>query len=231
MESATSDFYANDLFVFNPNTKHFYAHEEFLYQFSGSSTHTILNISSVYLDYLKHQTPSLDLNKKDNLILQSKDDDLSIRDDPTKQLSSNEPNQDLNADLLDQNPDLQKHNFDVFLDIVDLSQYSTQLSVQDFFELYYTWLGQNDYKFAGYLYFRKKGYEIESGCTFSFDYLLYKQGKTDTGLLNKSERTHSQYGVCFVSEDSEYKITFNDLHRKHRIAHNYNKVRFHSLCF
>jgi len=225
METPASSYYVNDLFVFEPTQKLFYAHEEFIYQFSHVSDKITLNVSENHLHILK----------KEDFIQENKEQQEHLHENPFQnqplneeisKIIAEEENKEENITPSAQNPEFQKHNFDLFLEVVNLEEYSYQLPLQEFIYLYISSLGDQSYKLAAYFYFRKKGFEIESGCIFSFDFLLYRKGGEGIGLLNKVERTHSEYAVFIFCEDLKQKVTFKDLHRKDRIAHNYNKVTF-----
>ena len=216
-------YYANNLFVFEPSQPLFYSYEEFLFQFTNPSNSITINLHPQFLDTLqnkKQEPPSQVNNNPIENTLPSINLIPPLEQDPEKATEGN-----TDDDAQNQNPDLQKHNFDLFLEIVDLKEYTVTMNIQEFFNLYAKYLGEDWYKLAAYFYFRRKNYEIESGCIFSFDFLLYKNsGGKEVGLMNKKDRIHSEYGVFLVNEDSKIHITFKDVHRKCRIAHNYNKV-------
>ena len=227
MDKAASNYYINELFVFEPDNKHFYAHEEFLYQFGVSPEPITVSLSPSYFNMLKQIVVEEPVNRDEPIILQTYNFKPEPQgEEPEESVLSNVP-QELPSEAQNQG-EFQKENFDLFLEVVDLSTYTHQMSLQEFFCEYYVWIGKNEHKLSAYFYFRKKGYEIESGCIFSFDFLLYKERGQEVGLLNKVDRTHSDFAVYLVCEDAGTKITFKDVHRKDRIAHNYNKVTYYS---
>ncbi len=222
----TTKYYANNLFVFEPSQPLFYSYEEFLFQFTNSSNPITINLNPKFLDTLQNTKQEAPSQTNDNPI-QNTLPSANLISSLGEQQDTEKGIEDNTDEAKNENPDLQKHNFDLFLEIVDIKEYTVTMNVQDFFNLYVKYLGEECYKLAAYFYFRRKNYEIESGCIFSFDFLLYKNsGGKEIGLMNKKDRIHSEYGVFLVNEDSKINITFKDVHRKCRIAHNYNKVFF-----
>jgi tRNA splicing endonuclease len=218
-------FYVNDLFVFEPKTKAFYSHEEFIYQlYKDLIKDPTISLSDIYYNKLfPAQEYQKDEEEKMNAIrteiIQSSED-FSF-----EKALSNINKMVKSTDEEDWTKDTNKHNFELFLKIVNLGEYKFEISVKAFLQGYLKSLGTNEAGFIVYVYLRQKGFEIESGSIFGFDFLLYKESQEEVGLLNKTNRTHSDFAVFIHNHDSNIQYTFLDIQRKHRIAQNYKKVK------
>jgi len=214
-------FYANDLFVFEPDQKIFYSHNEFVYQFFKKMIQVpTITISEFCFNKLKQSNDMKDETKKEDKADQNQNiiQDYSFERDLSR-IQSIKKETDENL----WNQDSAKHNFELYLKIVDLKEYNIELTVDKFIGIYLESIKGELFHFAAYVYLREKGFEIESGSIFGFDFLLYKESKQELGILNKTIRTHSDYAVFIYNEDSSIQYTFLDIQRKHRIAQNYKK--------
>src|SRR5207244_544963 len=65
---------------------------------------------------------------------------------------------------------VEKNNYALFLEAVDLGTYAFTANFGDYFEMYIAKYRDKLVKLSSYFYFRDKQYEIESGDTYGFDY-------------------------------------------------------------
>lgn len=210
-------YFVNELFVFEPNKRIFYSHEEIIYQYITG----ILGDSAFFINEKFHSQLDPKIPEEES---------KSNESQPKREIELDFKTEFEKIDESTQNPNLlasiDKENYALFLKIVDLKDYIHKYDTKQYVSKLDSAKIFPRSTIATYIYFRNKKYEIESGDLYGFDYMLYEQSviPEESGFLNKSTHDHSKFAVTINDEDSKKNFKFVDAHRLHRIAHQFNKV-------
>lgn len=201
--------YVNKLLCFDKEMKAFYSHLELVYHYQNSQKFSpILFLNEEFFLTLK---PSLDKH------ITNQTESSEIIGNIIKE-DEEESKLDTSVNMIRLAEDQRKNSFEAFAGSVDINSYKYKLSLKEFVIALLDSSTDIRRKACLYNQLKDKGYLVDSGSSYGFDFLLYEIQKDSS-----KNHVHSNFALVIAEENSD-DLQFVDLHRKHKIANNYKKV-------